>query len=90
MNNFLSLVGFLLPPMIDIVNNKVSDGSSRFWISVFICALVGTFIEWVMAGVLTFEGVSTQILLTFGMAQLTYGGVYKNSSLDVKIKELQS
>jgi hypothetical protein len=90
MNNFLSLIGFLLPPLIDVVNNKISNGSARFWVSVLICGLVGTLIEFVLTGGLTFEGVSTQILLTFGMAQLTYNGLWKGSTPDKTLKELQS
>ena len=88
MNNFLGLVGFLLPPVIDLINNRIASPIARFWVSVLVCALVGTFIEWVLVGVLTFEGVSAQILITFGMAQLTYGGLWKGSSGDIELKRL--
>jgi hypothetical protein len=90
MNNFLGLVGFLLPPVIDLINNRIVSPIARFWVSVLVCALVGTFIEWVLVGVLTFEGVSAQILITFGMAQLTYGGLWKGSSGDIELKRLTS
>lgn len=90
MNNFLSLIGFLLPPLIDVINNRISNSTARFWISVLICGIVGTFVEYVLTSSLTFEGVSTQILLTFGMAQLTFGGLWKDSQPDLKLKELQS
>lgn len=89
MQNFLALIGFLLPPLIDLINNRVSNSYGRFWLSVLVCSLVGAFIEWVMVGMLTFEGVSTQILLTFGMAQLTYGALWKGSGADVELKKLQ-
>ena len=89
MQNFLALVGFLLPPVIDLINNKVVNNYARFWLSVLVCAFVGTGIEWVMVGVLTFEGVSTQILLTFGMAQLTYGALWKGSPADTELKKIQ-
>lgn len=89
MPNFLALVGFLLPPLIDLINNKISSSYARFWLSVLVCSVVGTFIEWVMVGLMTFEGVSTQILLTFGMAQLTYGALWNGSSADSELKKLQ-
>lgn len=89
MQNFLALVGFLLPPLIDLINNKVADKQIRFWVSVLVCGLVGAGIEWVMVGALTFEGVSTQILLTFGMAQLTYGALWKGSPADTELKKIQ-
>lgn len=89
MNNFISLIGFLLPPAIDLINNKVADRDLRFWISVFVCVVVGTFVEWVLVGVLTWEGVATQSLLTFGMAQLTYNGIWEGSKSDRKLKTIQ-
>lgn len=89
MPNFLALIGFLLPPVIDLINNKIASSYARFWLAVLVCALVGTFIEWVMVGILTFEGVSTQILLTFGMAQLTYGALWKGSPADTELKKIQ-
>lgn len=87
--NFLALIGFLLPPAIDLINNKIADRQIRFWISVVVCGLVGAGIEWVMVGALTFEGVSTQILMTIGMAQLTYNAIWKNSSADIELKKIQ-
>lgn len=89
MTNFLALIGFLLPPLIDLINNKVADRQIRFWISVVVCGLVGAGVEWVMAGALTFEGVSTQILMTIGMAQLTYNAVWKGSLADTELKKIQ-
>lgn len=89
MQNFLALVGFLLPPLIDLVNNYIANKYARFWMSVLICALAGTGIEYVLNGALTAEGVSTQILLTFGMAQLTYGAIWKGSPADTELKKLQ-
>lgn len=90
MPNFLALVGFLLPPLIDLINNKISSSYARFWFSVLVCTLVGIFIEWVTVGTLTFEGCSTQILLTFGMAQLTYGALWKGSTADTQLKKIQN
>ena len=89
MMNFLALVGFLLPPLIDLVNNKIENGRYRFWLSVLVCVIVGIFVEWVMVGILTFDGVSEQIMLTFGMAQLSYGALWKNSNADIELKKLQ-
>lgn len=89
MPNFLALVGFLLPPLIDLLNNYVKNSYARFWISVLVCVLVGTGIEWVTVGTLTFEGVSTQAMLTFGMAQLTYGGLWHGSMADTQLKKVQ-
>ena len=90
MENFLGLVGVILPPIIDLVNNKVASKYLRFWISVLICALVGTGIEWVIAGVLTPDSVSARILFTFGLAQLSYGALWNGSRADAELKTLQA
>jgi len=90
MNNFLSLIGFLLPPVIDLINNKIASSYVRFWLSVLVCAIVGAFIEWAFVGVLTIEGVSTQILLTFAMASLSYGALWKGSNADNQLKKIQN
>jgi len=90
MTNFLALIGFLLPPLIDLVNNKIKNGRYRFWVSVLICIVVGTFVEWVLVGVLTFDGASKQIMLTFGMAQLSYQALWRKSTADMELKKLQA
>lgn len=88
MTNFLSLVGFLLPPIIDLINNKITNKDIRFWMSVVVCAVVGTLVELVTTGGLTIEGASTQIMLTFGMAQLTFNALWKGSSAEKELKKL--
>lgn len=91
MYNFLALVGFLLPPLIDMINNKVADSRMRFWVSVLVCMVVGTGIEYVLeSGLLTFDGVSEQIMLTFGMAQLSYGALWEDSKADIELKKIQA
>lgn len=89
MNNFLALIGFLLPPLIDLVNNYIKNSRARFWMSVAVCAIVGTLVEFVITGGLTVEGVSTQTMLTFGMAQLSYGALWKGSQADAELKKIQ-
>lgn len=91
MTNFLALIGFLLPPLIDLINNYVPNKRARFWVSVIVCGIVGAGIEWVLTGgLLTFDGVSEQIMLTFGMAQLSYGALWENSAADMELKKIQS
>lgn len=34
------LAGFILPPIVDLVNNRVSDSRVRFIIALFICGLI--------------------------------------------------
>lgn len=83
----LTLVSFLLPPLIDLINRKILDSDIRFWVSVLVCALVGTVIEFVMNG-FVFIGADPlieEMLKTFAMAQLSYKGVWEDHSLRRKL-----
>lgn len=89
----IELIGILLPPLIDLINRKVGNSDARFWVSVLVCALFGVAINFVqgdgfhyatmLAGV---EGVSKTILIVFGIAQLTYKGIYEDSQLQKGIR----
>ena len=35
------LIGFILPPFIDLVNAKVSNSTVKFWISLGVCFVIG-------------------------------------------------
>lgn len=90
MENLIALVGFILPPLIDLINNKIASKYLRFWVSVLVCALVGTGVEWVIAGgVLTPDSVSARMLFTFGLAQLSYGALWNGSKADTELKTIQ-
>lgn len=83
----MELLGILLPIVIDLFNRKIADSDLRFWVSVFICALVGTglnFLEtqFVFASAkLAFDSLSSSILVVFGLAQLSYKGLWENSKV---------
>jgi hypothetical protein len=88
----LNLLGLLLPPLIDLINRRIKDSDARFWISVGICAVVGTLITLVSSNL--FAGLSISgavevtamnIISVFGMAQLSYGGVWKSSEARKKL-----
>lgn len=84
----INLIGFLLPPLIDLINRKVADSDARFWISVLVCSLVGIGVEFVgnnfvFIGV---EAVIESILAMFGIAQLAYKGIYEESKMQHAIR----
>ena len=83
----LTLFTFLLPPLIDMINRKVLDSDMRFWISVLMCMLVGTIIEFVEGGFrfIGIDPVISQMLETFALAQLSYKGVWEGHSLRRKL-----
>ena len=79
------LIGFIMPPLIDLINRRIANGDIRFWLSLLICAVVGVGGSWLASGVLTWKAVE-DIFVVFGMAQLTYQGVYRDSSLQEQIR----
>ena len=83
----LNLIGFLLPPLIDLINRKVLNKDVRFWISVLICGTVGVVLNYVTnSGELgSIESIIDSMFLIFGMAQLSYKAVWENNSKRVNL-----
>jgi hypothetical protein len=36
-----NLIGFVLPPFIDLINVKIANNVIKFWISMAVCVLIG-------------------------------------------------
>ena len=84
----INLVGFLLPPLIDLINRRITDTDARFWVSVLVCSLVGILQELIKNG-FTFTTVDpfiVSILAMFGLAQLAYKGIYEDSRMQDAIR----
>lgn len=85
------LIGFLVPPLIDLINRWVKDSTMRFWISTGICIVIGIVINIVMhSGLLGYAGMSwsdiasslvTSSMAIIGMANITYQSVWEDSGL---------
>lgn len=88
----MELIAFLLPPLIDLINRRVVSPDVRFWVSVFVCALVGAGLNYLDTQFafetlrVGFESLSQSILVVFGIAQLVYGAVYDESRLQTSIR----
>ncbi len=83
----LDLVGFLLPPVIDLINRKIDNSDIRFWMSVLICALVGVLITWAAGNIGDINAVINSIFVVFGLAQISYKAVYESSRLQTKVRK---
>lgn len=79
MDDFMSLVKFLLVPLIDMINTLVPNTYVRFWVSVVVCMIFGTIIDYAIGGFTNVNDWATAVLATFGFVQLIYGGFYKGS-----------
>lgn len=90
----INLIGLLLPPIIDLINRRIVDEDARFWVSVLICSLTGLIVAYIdtngFAGykLLTdyVETIAKEIMMMFGIAQLVYKGLYKDSPVQKLIR----
>jgi len=85
-----AVVGFILPPFIDIVNTKVANTKVRFIISLVVSLVIG------LVTVALTEGIdianASSVLLAgasaFTTAQITYKQYYENSKARTGLKKL--
>jgi hypothetical protein len=78
-----SLIGFILPPFIDLVNKYIANSNIRFVISLVLCLIVGGVAK-AMSGQLDFSNVPailTSAGVIFAEAQITYKLYWKDASL---------
>jgi hypothetical protein len=82
------LIGFVLPPFIDVVNTRVSNTKLRFILSLLVSLLVGLVTVAVIDG-LDFSNPGSILLSgasAFTTAQITYKQYYEKSTLRTEIK----
>jgi len=81
----MELIGLLLPPVIDLINRRIKDSDGRFWMSVGVCVIVGAGLQ-AVSGSGNVQDYLESIMIIFGLAQLSYRGVYENSRVQEKIR----
>jgi len=90
----ITLIGFLLPPIIDVINRFIKDSSLRFLVSVLICGVIGLSLNYITTdGFKTYvtmmdyaDGISSAIIQVFGWAQLSYKAVWENMPVRDNLK----
>lgn len=88
----MELVGILLPPIIDLVNQFVNNKQIRFLVAFIICALFGVGINWISSQfnfatpMEAFQSLSASILAVFGASQVTYNVGYEDSKMQDTIR----
>ena len=80
------LIAFLFPPVIDLINRKVSDKDARFWVSVAFCVIVGASVSYFAHGSTVLADAVDQIFVYIGLAQLMYKGIYEDSKVQKMIR----
>jgi len=76
----LDFIGFIMPPIIDAVNQFVPDSRFRFWVSLLICAVIAALVN---LDKITTE--PTTVLLkvgfVFAQAQIIYKQYWEKSTV---------
>lgn len=73
------LIGLVLPPVIDLVNHKISSSSLKLLISVAISLVIGALLNLDKLNLNSAPEVFKSGLVVFGSAQVTYQLYWKDS-----------
>lgn len=80
-DNAPALVGFILPPFVDIVNKDVKNETERFYVSVFLCVVAAILLHWKELAYGNEEQFFMWIGIIFSESQTTYNLYFKHSNL---------
>ena len=71
MSNVLSFIGFILPPLIDVINRYIKNSDLRFWVSILVCLIIGSGVS-LLLGEFTIDNALEQALIYIAQAQISY------------------
>ena len=72
-----NMVGFVLPPLIDIINKHIKSDAYRYWTSMIICLIVGSLVN--LEKITSPGELLSNTALVFATAQTTYNIYWKKS-----------
>ena len=89
----MEFLAVLLPVIIDFINQRFANNSdARLFISILVCSIFGTFINWINTQFLfatpldAFNSVSASIMIAFGLAQLSFKAVWEKTDAHKELK----
>lgn len=74
-----NLIGFLLPPFIDLINKDIPNSKVKFVISLVVCVIVGVILNYQQLS--NTQNLLGGIAIVFTTAQVTYYTYWQNSQL---------
>ena len=72
-----NLIGFILPPVVDLVNKFFSNSTVRLFVSMAICVVVGVAVR--LGKIHTLEDLVANSAIIWAEAQITYQIYWKNA-----------
>ena len=82
----VELIGFILPPLIDLINKKISNSKTRFVVSFLTCVGVGVGMNYGKLNVNSLGEVLGAIGVVFASAQVAYKLYWEKSSLRKRLQ----
>lgn len=79
------LVGFILPPIVEILNKDIDDQRERFIVSCLVCFLVASLLDWKYIAAGTPEALIGTFTIIFAESQLVFKTYFANSTIRYKI-----
>lgn len=74
------LVGAVMPPIVDLVNKRLTNPKIKYLVSVIICVIVG-FLVSLLSGEFTWDNVLVAAVTAIAGAQTSYKLYWRDSSL---------
>lgn len=78
-----ALIGFIMPPIIDLINTRVANQRLRYIISLLISLLLGVLFTWDQ---LNWQDVLQSATIVFAASQTTYNLFWKDSQQRTALK----
>jgi len=86
------LVGFVLPPVVTLLNRDVTDSRAKFLVALFVCLVASAVLDFgklaegtAWSGV---EAVTATMILLFTESQVVYRLYFKGSVLEAKVEKM--
>lgn len=76
-----NLVGFILPPVIDLINFRVSNTQARFWIAFALCLAISVVLNFNKLTAGDIPSLLGSAGIVFSEAQIVYKTYWADSSL---------
>jgi hypothetical protein len=72
-----AIVGLVMPPVIDLINTKITDTKVRYIVSLLTSLILGLLFSW---NELDWQNIFASASIIFAASQTTYNLYWKNSS----------
>lgn len=79
------LVGFILPPVVEVLNRDIDDQRERFIVSCLVCFFIAAILDWKYLAAGTPEALIGTFTILFAESQVVFKTYFANSTIRYKI-----